>query len=113
MDIDFDQLNPETRFVRLSGRLDLKGSDQISQRFTALTATDASNVVVDMSAVEFIASIGMRLLLSCAKAKSSRGGQMVLAGLQPLVKEALETAGIDTLIPIHADKAAALNAFQA
>jgi anti-anti-sigma factor len=112
MDIDFEQLDPRTKRVTLNGRLDLKGSDEISQRFTSLTATDGSNVVVDLSGVEFIASIGMRLLISCAKAKSQRGGQMVLAGLQPLVKEALATAGIDSLIPIHADQAAALAALR-
>lgn len=32
---------------------------------------------------------------------------MVLCGLQPLVADALRTAGIDTLIPLHDDEAAA------
>lgn len=113
MDIDFEQLDPQTRCIRLSGRLDIKGSDEISQRFTALSATDNSNVIADLGGVEFIASVGMRLLLSCAKAKSLRGGQMALAGLQPMVREALETAGIDSLIPIHASPDAALAAFKA
>lgn len=108
MEIDFEQLDAHTRQISLAGRLDLKGTDEISQRFTALTATDDSAVLVDMSGVEFIASIGMRLLLSCAKAKDQRGGRMVLTAPQPLVREALEMAGIDTLIPIHTDREAAL-----
>ena len=112
MNIVVEQLNPQARCVSLNGRLDLKGSDEIAQRFTSLTATNSSQIIVDMSGVEFIASIGMRLLLSCAKAKSNRGGQMVLAGVQPLVREALETAGIDTLIPLYDDQAAALTALR-
>ncbi|MGO9443495.1 MAG: STAS domain-containing protein [Thiobacillaceae bacterium] len=110
MNIAVDQLNPQTRCIRLSGRLDLKGSDEIAQRFTSLTATDRNHVIVDMREVQFIASIGMRLLLSCAKAKSNRGGQLVLVGLQPSVREALETAGIESLIRIYADEAVALTA---
>ncbi|TCJ11803.1 anti-sigma factor antagonist [Parasulfuritortus cantonensis] len=108
MDIAFDELPGQTKRILLNGRLDLKGSGEVDLRFTSLTTTDGHNVVVDMSGVNFIASIGMRLLLSCAKAKASRGGKMALYGLQPMVKEALETAGIDNLIPLYADEASAL-----
>jgi anti-anti-sigma factor len=111
MDIVVDQLNPQTRCIRLSGRLDMKGAGLIEQRFTTLTATHDNKVIVDMGGVDFLASIGMRLLLTCAKANALRGGQMVLANPQPLVKQALETAGIDDLIPIFADEAIALMAF--
>lgn len=108
MDIAFDQLNPQTRRIRLSGRLDLKGTGLIDQRFTTLTATHDNNVIVDMSGVDFLASIGMRLLLSCAKANSLRGGQMVLSSPQLQVRQVLETAGMHDLIPIFADEASAL-----
>jgi anti-anti-sigma factor len=109
MEIVIDQVELNTVCIRLIGRLDMMGSEKIDLRFTALTATDSNSVIVDMSGVDFIASIGMRLLLTCAKAKKKRGGCMLLVGLQPLVKEALETAGIDTLIPVLADESAALS----
>lgn len=108
MEIAFDELPPQSRRIRLTGRLDLKGTGEIELRFTSLTSTDSNNVVVDMSEVNFIASIGMRLLLTCAKAKAKRGGKLALYGLRPLVKEALEMAGIDSLIPLYDDEAAAL-----
>lgn len=113
MDIAVDELNPRTRGIRLNGRLDLKGSGEIDLRFTTLTSTDDSNVVVDMRGVDFIASIGMRLLLTCAKAKAARGGRMVLFGLQPMAHEAMATAGIDALIPMFANESAALAALDA
>ncbi len=73
MDIAVDELNRDTWCVRLSGRFDLNGTNEIDQRFTALTATHARKVIVDISGVDFLASIGMRLLLSCAKANAQRG----------------------------------------
>lgn len=108
MDIHFDEIDPQAKRIRLDGRLDLKGTGEIDLRFTGLTTTDSANILVDMNGVDFIASIGMRLLLSCAKAKITRGGRMALFGLQPMVKEALETAGIDSLIPMFADEPTAL-----
>ena len=86
--------------VSLDGRLDIAGTSDIDAQFTALTSTKKADILVDMTAVNFIASIGMRTLLSSAKALSKHGGKMVLANSQPLVKEALITAGIDTLIPM-------------
>jgi anti-anti-sigma factor len=113
MEILFDETSQNPKRIGLRGRLDLKGSGEIELRFTSLTATDASNVLVDMSEVEFIASIGMRLLLTCAKAKAARGGKLALFGLQPMVTDALETAGIDNLIPLYADEATALAGLRA
>jgi len=108
MDILFDEASHNPKRMSLSGRMDTKGTGLIELRFTGLTATDSDNVMVDMSQVDFIASLGMRLLLSCAKAKSARGGRMVMFGLQPMVLEALETAGIGSLIPLCADEQSAL-----
>lgn len=107
MEINVSELEGGIKCIALNGRLDMKNSLEIDTRFTALTATGHGPVLVDLSGVEFIASIGMRLLLSNAKALGQRGGRMVLAGAQPLVAEALTTAGIDTLIPLCADAAEA------
>lgn len=94
--------------ISLDGRLDVEGTEAIDMKFTALTATKKAAVVVDMSQVSFIASIGMRTLLSSAKAQANRGGKIALANLQPLVKEALDTAGISSLIPMFDDMESAI-----
>ena len=56
--------------------------------------------MVDMSAVSFLASIGIRTLLMTAKAVSGRGGKMVILNPDDNVTNVLQMAGIDTLIPI-------------
>lgn len=113
MEMNVSELDGGIRLIELDGRLDMKNSLEIDVRFTALTATGSGSVLVDMSKVEFIASIGMRLLLSNAKALANRGGRMALCGTQALVREALETAGLDTLIPLHPDLASARAAWSA
>jgi anti-anti-sigma factor len=56
---------------------------------------------VDLSDVEFLASIGIRLLMLSAKSIISRGGRMVLLSPTPEVKSVLEITGIPAIIPIY------------
>jgi anti-sigma B factor antagonist len=103
MELTTENLADGVEKIALAGRMDSAGTDKIDIRFTALTATRPALIVVDLSQVSFLASIGIRMLLSNAKALARRGGRMVLAGPTPLVEEVLKLAGIDSLIPLYAD----------
>ena len=96
--------------VNLAGRLDLAGAQAIDMKFTALTATRNAPFLVDLSDVSFLASLGMRTLLSSAKAVSMRGGLMVLYNPQPNVLEVLEASGVTSLIPTFHDLDEAIGA---
>ena len=94
--------------IRLNGRLDAPGADRIDLRFTAHAAAGAHHVVVDMAGVNFIASMGLRLLISAARAMHLKGRQMVLFGAAGPVRDVLEQAAIDQIIPLVEDEAQAL-----
>lgn len=98
--------------ITLDGRLDIAGTQAIDMPFTALTTTRKAGILVDMGKVSFLASIGMRTLLSCAKAASNRGGQMVLVNPQPPLKEVLDTSGVTSLIPVFPDIESAIAALR-
>lgn len=112
MELVTDKQAGGVKRVVLNERLDLKNILDIQDDFTAFTATDASPVIIDLAGVDFIASIGMRMIISCAKANAALGGKFVLYGAQPLVREELETVGIDRLIPLFDDEKSALAAIQ-
>ncbi len=108
MPIAFDDVNEHFRRIAISGRLDIVGTDEIALRFTSLSATAAKSIVVDLSAVTFLASIGIRAFVSNAKAVQGRGGKMVLfVGDNAIVSKTLEATGIDTLIPMFSNLAEA------
>lgn len=96
-------------WVTLDGRLDIAGTSMIDLRFNTIAGARRS-VVVDLSRVTFLASMGMRLLLTGAKTVASKGGHMVLHAPAPMVEKVLTTAGIDNVIPIHHEAASALAA---
>lgn len=87
----------------LTGRLDFDGAEAIEKDFAAAAAEHRALVVVDLSGVTFLSSIGMRLFIKSARAQKSRGGKLVLAAPQPLVRKVLETTGIDKVIPLSSD----------
>jgi anti-anti-sigma factor len=93
--------------IKLVGRMDIAGVQEIDLKFAALTSSRPRSVVVDLSGVSFLASLGIRTLLTSARALARRGGRMVLAAPQPFVKDLLGDAGIEALIPIYADVSSA------
>ena len=85
--------------VSLSGRLDVEGALKIDNEFTEI-ATQNKNVLVDLSDVPFIASLGIRTLVVGAKGAANNGGKMVLLNPQPNVEQVLRTTHVDTVMPI-------------
>ncbi len=94
--------------ISLRGRLDLLGTQAIDLPFTAQAAGEKALVLVDLTGVDFMASIGLRTLITSAKAQKARGGRMVLCGAPPLVAQVLVTSGVSTMIPVAADENAGL-----
>ena len=85
--------------VELSGRMDVAGALLADPAFVEV-ARDNTNVIVDLSKVDFLASLGIRTLVSASKTLRAKNGGMVLLTPQPNVEQVLRSSGIDTIIPI-------------
>jgi anti-anti-sigma factor len=88
-----------TAHVALIGRLDIQGAEAVAMPLATL-AGSKQNVVLDMSQVNFLASIGMRHLVSATKALGRRGGQLIIVAPQDVVREVITTAGLASMIPM-------------
>jgi anti-anti-sigma factor len=70
-------------------------------------------VLVDLSNVNFLSSMGIRALISSAKEQQAKGGRVVLnAGGNDVVARTLEATGVDELIPVFDDIAEAERALR-
>lgn len=108
MTIQHTDVTDTLRRVVLTGRLDIAGTDAISLQFAALSSSPQRRLVVDLSGVDFLASIGIRAIVANARAAQQRGSRMVLfTGDNAAVTKTLETTGIDAVIPMFADLAQA------
>jgi anti-anti-sigma factor len=64
---------------------------------------------VDLGGVDFLASIGIRLLVVNAKAVANRGGKMLIVNPRPEVRHILDISGIPPIIPMYDDLRSALD----
>jgi len=89
---------PSKRFadavvVAPAGRIDQSNADAFKDALAPhleRCAPGEDRVVLDLTRLEYISSAGLRILMLAAKQCKTQGGTLVLAGLQPLVKEIFE-----------------------
>jgi anti-sigma B factor antagonist len=112
MDMKVDRLPDEVTRIALTGSLDVKGTGQVEAPFAAV-ASKNSRVVVDCAGLEFLASIGIRMLVFAAKTVSRRGGVFVLCNVGGTVGRVLETAGMGGVLPQYPSLDAAISAVKA
>ena len=94
----------ELRTIVVSGRLDVDGTDSIASKLIELSGEPKKGVIVDLSSLKFLASIGIRALVSAAKAVKARGGKLVLVvDSGSSVMMSIKATGIDQLVPIFDD----------
>ncbi len=101
MEIHYSKMDNGIRLIKLSGELDILGTGAIETKFAGFCAGENPRVVVDLSGVNFLASIGIRLLILTAKSIASRDGRMVLLKPNADVKNILEMTGIPAIIPMY------------
>ena len=103
MEISLGTDSGQTARIALTGKLDIQGAEAIALPLATLSGSK-KNVVIDMSGVNFIASIGIRHLMSATKVLSRRGGRLVLLKPTAPVLEVLQTSGITELISVAASE---------
>lgn len=101
MELHYSETDNNIRLIKLSGKLDIIGTGEIETKFAGYCAGEKVRVVVDLAKVDFLASIGVRLLVLTAKSIASRGGRMVLLNPTADVKNILEMTGIPAIIPMY------------
>lgn len=99
MQLTTTELDGEITLVELDGALDIAGAEEIGLRMSVL-AGSRRFIVVNMRKVPFLASMGIRVLLTTAKSTARRGGRLLLLNPTPTVRGVLTTTGVEELIPM-------------
>lgn len=113
LEMTLEELAGPATLVRLHGRLDASGADAIGLRFTAGVAGQSRNAVVDLTGVSFVASLGLRLLISAARSLAGKGHRVALFGANEMVQGVFDDAALDQIMPIVATEAEAIAALTA
>ena len=93
------EANDTLTHLALRGRLDLTGVEDVEVELTRQTVARRKPAIVDISAVDILASIGVGMLVKNARAMHSYGliFGVVATGLS---KEVLEHLKVNTVFPV-------------
>jgi len=84
----------------LGGRMDIEGAQAVDMRFSVLGGAK-KKLVVDMTDLDFIGSMGLRTLMMCARTIKAKGGKMAIANAQPNVLKVLDSISIGDVVSVN------------
>ena len=83
-----------------TGRLDVATASLFEKEITACFAEGQTNLVIDMSGVEYISSAGLRGILVAAKGAKARSGEIRFCCLSGMVAEIFKISGFGKMFDI-------------
>jgi len=98
------------------GQIDHPNAQQLQQALAPVleaATLSKSALVFDFSRVEYISSVGLRVLLMAAKQLRARNARIAVAALQPVVKEIFDIARFNHVLEMFASVREALQQFSA
>jgi anti-anti-sigma factor len=107
MDVNLDGDIAVAAIVR---RFDAYTASEVEAALKEAVAKGAKKIVCDFSQTEYVASAGLRVLLSQAKSLQKTGGRIVLASMQPYVYEVFEISGFSQIFKVYKSKQEAAEA---
>lgn len=101
----------DVTIVAIAGSLDSLTSPQAQQALESAVASGSRKIAVDFSALDYISSAGLRVLLGTAKQLRANGGALRTFGLNDSVREVFEISGFATILPVFGSEAEAVSGF--
>ncbi len=87
---------------KAAGRLDATTAGATEKALLALLVDDVNSISMDLSALDYVSSAGLRVMLVVAKAAKAKGGKLVLTGPKPAILEVIKISGFDRIITVQA-----------
>lgn len=84
------------------GRLDSVGAPDFDRLVRERLAAGQRRLVIDLDAIDYVSSAGLRSLLVAAKQLKAGGGRMALCRLKAPVMEVVRISGFDRIFTILA-----------
>jgi anti-sigma B factor antagonist len=87
--------------LQVKGRLDATTSPSLEKELLTLLDSGEKDFIADLSGLEYISSVGLRILLMVMKKARAAGGKLAVSSLTEHVQEVFEIAGFTSILPIY------------
>jgi anti-sigma B factor antagonist len=99
--------------ISLSGRMDTVSSKDVEARLDSAIEEKRPKMIIDLAEVDYISSVGLRVLLASLKKQKQNQGSLQLASLQPFVQNIFKITGLDKIFQIFPSEEAAFQSLAA
>ncbi len=94
--------------IELSGNIDIASAASFDEAVTSLIDRGRTKLMLDFSRVEFIASMGLRMLLKTGQRVEAEQGSLHICCINDVVSEVFTMVGLHTIIPVFETRELAL-----
>ncbi len=99
---------PRVGVVALEGSLDARGVRDLEDTVAALLDQGRDCLLFDLSALDYINSSGLRILIMAYQKLHPAGGRVAVCGTRDYIQELFDIAGYDKIFPMFASRETAL-----
>jgi len=90
----------EITIIKINGLLDAETATVADKTIKKILEGNCLQMLFDFSALDYLASGGLRVILGAIKELRRKEGQVVLCSLPNFVKEIFEVSGFNSVVPI-------------
>ncbi len=97
--------------VEIIGRLDTNTSSDAQTAINELLAKGTQKLLIDFAKLDYLSTVGLRVLLATARRMKGSGGELRLCSLNETVQEVFDISGFSNLLCVFKSSDEALNGF--
>lgn len=105
------ETTPQATLVPLQGQINSANAAAMESGVLTLIDGGVKNLVLDFSALDYISSAGLRMVLVVAKRLKQEGGKLVLCAMQAHVREVFDISGFLAILNVQPSRSEALAQF--
>jgi len=105
-----EQVDDATHVVAVRGEIDIFTAPEFKERINGAIDAGRDAVIVDLTGTTFVDSSSLGVLISAHRRLGQRDGRLVIACDVPAVLNTFKITGLDSVLELAPDRAAALAA---
>lgn len=110
--VESEELEDGIRAFTVRGELDMSTAPDLERELDPALADPGASIMLDLSECEFIDSTGIALIVRAWQRLGKGGGRLALCSHNLQVRRLLKITGVESSIPMHAQRDAALAALR-
>jgi len=87
--------------LKVSGRMDAENASKFQRTCDEWTAKGITHLIIDLSELQYVSSMGLACFLAVAKSLQSKSGSLILCQLRGLPRQVFEITQLIGLFPVY------------